>query len=324
MSTGAGFMANAFWHADFEFRRDHLRVRQTGAIVRYNLEVGRDAVSWTTYYLAVQAARVGNALSRRRGPRIAFVPAPPRPWYLFWVASRMAGARFVNDPAAADVIMHFEDATRHAAAPPPDASRAPVTLNLSCSDVSKSKVARVFEDVFGYGLTVDPAAYDGPAVEKSEQNGAHDGRIVSCPAPRAPDRVYQRLIDNTRDDGLVEDIRCPTVFGEIPVVFLKRRPVGNRFANMNTVVEIAAPDDVLSAEERSKLKTFAAAMGLDWGGLDVLRDRRDGRIYVVDVNKTDMGPPLALPLKAKLEATHRLADALDSAIAERLSNRDVR
>jgi len=62
-------------------------------------------------------------------------------------------------------------------------------------------------------------------------------------------------------------------------------------------------------EEIEKLGAFARAMGLDWGGLDVLRDRRTGRLYVVDVNKTDM-PPIALPWADKLRATSRLAAAL--------------
>lgn len=32
-------------------------------------------------------------------------------------------------------------------------------------------------------------------------------------------------------------------------------------------------------------------MGLDYGELDILRNNLDGRIYVVDVNKTLWGPP---------------------------------
>lgn len=59
---------------------------------------------------------------------------------------------------------------------------------------------------------------------------------------------------------------------------------------------------------------FTEKLGLDWGGLDVLRDLDDGRIYIVDANKTDMGPPLALPLREKLRATHMLASALDAHI----------
>jgi hypothetical protein len=49
---------------------------------------------------------------------------------------------------------------------------------------------------------------------------------------------------------------------------------------------------------------------MDWGGLDILRDRRTKQIYIVDANKTDMGPPLALPLADKMRATRLLASAL--------------
>lgn len=48
-------------------------------------------------------------------------------------------------------------------------------------------------------------------------------------------------------------------------------------------------------------------MRLDFGGLDILRDKQTGRIYIVDVNKTDMGPPFALPLKEKLRAVDIIA-----------------
>lgn len=48
---------------------------------------------------------------------------------------------------------------------------------------------------------------------------------------------------------------------------------------------------MLSKEEQTRIARFAAAMRLDFKGLDVLRDRGDGRIYIVDANKTDTGPP---------------------------------
>lgn len=40
-----------------------------------------------------------------------------------------------------------------------------------------------------------------------------------------------------------------------------------------------------------------------------------GRIYIVDVNKTDVGPIIALPLAEKIQATQLLADALTEMIA---------
>jgi hypothetical protein len=41
----------------------------------------------------------------------------------------------------------------------------------------------------------------------------------------------------------------------------------------------------------------------------VLRDRADGNLYIVDANKTDMGPPIGLNLADKLVATRQLANA---------------
>jgi hypothetical protein len=49
--------------------------------------------------------------------------------------------------------------------------------------------------------------------------------------------------------------------------------------------------------------------------LDVLRDATEGRLYIVDANKTDMGPPTALPLSDKLHATRTLAKAFRAFVA---------
>nr|QQZ51201.1 hypothetical protein JKL49_08855 [Phenylobacterium glaciei] len=44
--------------------------------------------------------------------------------------------------------------------------------------------------------------------------------------------------------------------------------------------------------------------------MDILRDQPSGRIYIVDVNKTDVGPVIALSLRDKLASTEALAKAL--------------
>jgi hypothetical protein len=98
-------------------------------------------------------------------------------------------------------------------------------------------------------------------------------------------------------------------------VFVKRRPVERRFANFNSSVALKRPDEVFSKREIERLSAFAAAMRLDWGGLDVLRDAATGRLYVVDVNKTDM-PPLALPFHQKIAAVACLGRALRNLIEE--------
>ena len=54
---------------------------------------------------------------------------------------------------------------------------------------------------------------------------------------------------------------------------------------------------MFSAGEVHLLTAFAEEMMLDWAAIDVLRDRTSGRIYVVDVNKTDTGPAVDLSLR---------------------------
>lgn len=291
------------WTDDLEFQGGVVHVRTTGAVVPIDPALARDLARWLAFYLPV---RLKAALQRllKPGPRLAFTPHAPRPWYLIWIAAAWAGARFVRDPAKADVVFRFEDQTL-AQASPADIG----AINGACLDVSKSQVARVFEAAFGYPLAIDPETHCGPAVEKGEANGVHDGRIVTCPTPRLAGRTYQRLIDNI-EEGLSTDLRTPFVGGAPVVVYIKQRPKAARFANMNSRVRLTTPQAVFSSAEIELLSAFAKAMDLDWGGLDVLRDRADGRLYVVDVNKTDMGPPLALPWLDKLRSTRRIARAL--------------
>ena len=240
--------------------------------------------------------------------RIGFGPVMPLPWYAIWPVAHLAGFDIVKAPAEADILFYFEDSEYTGAQPFAGSNKA--ILNGRCLDIRKSRVAEVFDDVFGYSLAVDPMTHTGLALQKSERNGVHDGQILPCPyfTPR-DGYVYQRLIDNTQDGRTYTDIRTPIVGGTIPAVYLKRRTSSTRFSNDNIEVDLTTAEEQFSTDEQEKIIRFAADMKLDFGGLDVLRDRKDGRIYIVDVNKTDMGPPTALPRHLKLIAMQKLADA---------------
>lgn len=298
-------MHSSAWWQDFEFEDGVLTVKKTGARVRLEAGVVGDFLTWLPYYVTVESWRL--APGRKTGPAVYFAPDRPRPWYFVWPVIQAAGMRIVNSPEKADLAFVFDDSTTGRS---PDLSATLPVVNGRCTSIEKSHVADVFQRVFGYSLAVDPATWTGRMVEKSETNGAHDGRIVQGPIEAKPGFVYQRVVDNRMSDGLVEDLRCPTVGGRIPVVMHKRRPVNERFANFNTDVAVSDPHGIFTPAELSKLSEFASGMGLDWGGMDVLRDRQDGRIYVVDVNKTDMGPPIALSLDDKIQVTRRMARAL--------------
>ncbi|PHS37535.1 MAG: hypothetical protein COA91_10090 [Robiginitomaculum sp.] len=293
------------WLKDFEIKDKKIRVKATGAELDLGLEITREVLSWFPFYFYEKARKLGALFSKNPHLTIAYSPVQPRPWYLLPVLAYRARLKNTKDYTKADIVVYFEDETK-VSPPQIPAGFTGKTLNFDCYDISKSRVAQVFEQVFGYGLAVDPLLYKGPIAVKSERNGAHDGYVAQGPlSPKQiqhPDLVFQRLIDNSVDNKWVEDLRCPIIGGEIALIFVKRRPLASRFANANSSVTLREPSDLLSKAERGKLKTFAAVMGLDQGGLDVLRDKKNGKIYVVDVNKTDMGPPLALSIADKSKA----------------------
>jgi hypothetical protein len=194
----------------------------------------------------------------------------------------------------------------------PDRNRR--IINAGSLNISKSMVSSMFAEVFGYPLAVDPAGFQGPMVEKPERNARHYGRLLEGPIPAEmirPGYAYQKLIGNEVTGGdLVLDYRLP-IFGRvIPLVYRKYRPVKSRFASPNTFVEMGKPKDVFSAAELEKILLLTGRIGLDYGEIDVLRDK-DGRIYVVDINNTPHGPPDALTKAEKRIALQQMAGAFE-------------
>lgn len=183
-------------------------------------------------------------------------------------------------------------------------------INLNVEDISKLEVERAFRRSFGRSTMIEPTRYSGSAVRKSNLNAKHDGAVVQCPIQNVdPNMVYQRLIANRVDDEDVEDIRLALVGSTFPLAYVKRRPLVSRFSNTNRWVRLAEVDELLSAEEIKKLIALCGLMGLECGELDVLRDREDGQLYVVDVNSTAWGPPNGLPPSSHRVAVSRLAKA---------------
>lgn len=303
------------WFTDFAWADGRVVVRKTGATTRLDAEVLGHVLNWLRYFLVVRAMGLAKhlaaRLTRRHAPAIWFSPEVPRPWYMIRSVACWAGLRVVRNPADADVAFHFDDSTWS----PPGAPFAGPKLNYACRDIGKSRVAAVFAATFGYPLALDPRVWTGPAVEKSEANGLHDGRVVLCPAEPRAGRCYQRLVE-TGPDGRVQDLRTTCVDGVPVVTWVKTRTRDDRFASgANTAVATADPAALFSGEELTRIAAFNAVIGLDWGTLDILRDVGDGRIYIVDVNKTDVGPVLQLPMREKIASTRAIARALTTLIA---------
>jgi hypothetical protein len=220
--------------------------------------------------------------------------------------------------AKADVIIHWEDCSfRRADGLLEERNRHQKVLNFRCNDISKQRVDQVHQAIFGYKLEIDPLRHRGRCVKKSNENAAHDGMIIDCPiAERDEACVYQKEVNNRVDDHYIEDIRVP-VFGRvIPFCYRKRRPIASRFRNENTSASLCELNTMLAGSEVQQILRFCEAMGLDYGELDVLRDRDDGRLYVVDVNNTPWGPPNHLDRASVPVALQRLSQAFASAFLE--------
>jgi len=190
-------------------------------------------------------------------------------------------------------------------------------INAESVDISKRRVDQVSAGVFGYALGVNPASYSGPILEKSDANGAHDGRVLQGPLSAElirKGRVYQKLIDNR---SFIEDyfLEYRVVFhGDlIPLVYLKHRPKDQRFTHYD-FPDLRDPQNLFTLDELKKIRSVAKIMGLDFGELDVLRDSSDGRIYVIDVNNTPMAHTVALPKEIKRAALKRLAASFERLI----------
>jgi hypothetical protein len=183
-------------------------------------------------------------------------------------------------------------------------------VNDTGFDSDKRNVHKHHADIFGYSPAVDPRVHQGPGVVKARANGKHDGKVVRFPLPAAEtDRAYERLIDNRVDDTTVCDIRLAVLLGKPVLAYRKYRPAADRFSNTNTRAELVGADAVLDPRELTLCLGFAASIGLEYGEMDILRDRADGRIYIVDANNTPFGPPNHLPETEVERALGLIAEA---------------
>lgn len=219
-------------------------------------------------------------------------PDVPSPHSAFYKICHRLGYRITTDVRrAGDLILAWEDATVRRPDPALDALAAQHrVLNYQCTDISKRRMAKVFEEVFGYGLAVNPTEYHGLIMRKADANAAHDGTVLSGPiTDESSEFTYQKLVDNVVD-GFLEDLRLPVSGNIFPYCLRKRVPLKDRFTLASGTGTLCAVEEVFSSEEIATLLRFCQTVGLDYGEMDVLRDSQDGKIYIVDVNNTPYGP----------------------------------
>lgn len=246
------------------------------------------------------------ARTRQRGKpfTVLFYPERPKPMHLAYQMCHYLGYKISSNPRAPfDAVVAFSDVTVRAPSELLEKIMEKHTVaNGGAADISKSHVDEIVRKVFGYGTGIDPQSFNGPCVRKSESNALHDGRVLICPTDPEPGYFYQKLIDNQHGTDQVADIRV-MVFGDtIACGFNRYRSLHDRFDNTQSVV-MRNLDDILSADEQRDVLRFCKEFGVDCADLDILRDNKDGRIYIVDVNPTPSVPRPGTHLETEMFQT---------------------
>jgi len=251
--------------------------------------------------------------------KIYFYPEPPHHRTIMFKVCKQLGIKIVSNPNNNyDFTFFWDDKTFSKLQSLPTINGK--DINRACTDISKEKVDQVFKKVFQYDLSVDPEIHTGSCVIKSNENAQHDGRIINCPVEKVETNVvYQKIIDNSYDEKYVVDFRAPVLGKEIPLIYYKLKSYEKRFTNDTSRAELHKTEDVLSQEEVKNILAFANEMGLDYGELDVLRNKDDGKIYIVDVNKTPWGPPATLPPKDCDTAVKKMSEAFEKSFLSNYS-----
>ena len=263
-----------------------------------NYELGEQSCTWWTKDSESEAAlKNENAASvdecTEASGKVVILGFPNRIRGKFAKMCRLAGYQTTNDPTRGfDFAIKWNGETYtprcRMLAELSDQTRV---LNINCEDISKTCVEEMHRAVFGYGLIVDPRRYHGLCVKKADLNAQCSESVVECPvAERQHGFVYQRMIRTAGEPDEFEEYRVPVTGTEIPCVVIKRRSLEERFNRCAGYAEIAKADELFTSAELENIFQLTRRMGLEFGDLDILRDVRDGRIHVIDVNPTPGGP----------------------------------
>ena len=263
----------------------------------------------------------------KRWPRrvILFYPENPNAMHLIDKLCNMLGYRITNDPnEKADIHYNFEDTTiRVDDETTTRLKKQHEFVNANCADISKAHVEKVFQEVYDYGMAIDPRVHNGICVKKSNINGVHDGRVIQCPCEPEDGYIYQKLVNNRVNDTTVMDIRPLIIGNSIAGVKYRLKYMNKRFGSIYDIT-VKSAEDAFQPGEAEKLLEFSRRIGLDFGEIDMLRDIDDGRLYIVDVNNTPYDSPIgfAITRKEYREFAYNAAKLFESAFL--LAKRDVR
>jgi hypothetical protein len=159
-------------------------------------------------------------------------------------------------------------------------------------DISKSSLGRAFEKVFCRSLALDPLMHKGLAVEKSDENATHDGRVIHCPYRPLPGKVYQVFVDTPENP--LRQWRITVMSGVAVLAVEREMDPEDRFKSGSIDGRLVPLHHVLRPGEPELIARLCRELHLEYCELDALRNaERD--LFVVDVNPTPVLTGLTVP-----------------------------
>lgn len=225
---------------------------------------------------------------------ILFYPDLPCDRNVIYKIIHQCGYKMTNNPnKKVDMFFFWEDTTFRE----PDNflkqtnKKFPV-ININCKDISKKNVGRVFKKIFNYPLSIDPKKFKGYCVEKPDENATGTGEVIKCPIKKVNIKSsYQKLVDSQNKKGILVDMRVPILKGQIPFIYMRFKGSHEKLIGvLSKGIKLESAENVFSKDEITKIILFCKEIGLEYGELDILRDKKNKKIYIVDANPTPFGP----------------------------------
>lgn len=263
-------------------------------------------------YIANYCMHVVRKITRKKKiSTICFFPHQPTIADVLFKISVWNGYQIQEKMSDSDVVVYWNDTTK------PGKCLFKATVNAGVTTIAKDYISDVFTEVFGREITINPVKSTGVCVKKNKKNAKHDGVIEQCPLEPQEGYVYQKLINNVISNDIVEDIRIPVINYVIPLVYIKKRSIANRFKNDNCTSNAYKAENVLLDEEIHNVVHFCKKLQIDYCEIDAIRDYPTGDLYIVDVNHCPSGPPNHLPLSKSIYAIWQLARKFDTEYGKR-------
>ena len=159
-----------------------------------------------------------------------------------------------------------------------------LVFNRRCNDVTKSKVDRVFKNVFGYTSEGNTNRY-GYCVKKNEGQCKKDFEIVNTPCENKQGYFYQIFFNNRIKVNWTREYRFYICMDK-SIMVVRDKTVEGTFIPKKGKQETFV-DDVrnhFTRDEQEKIMEVCNLLGLDLGAVDVIRDYSTGKVYVLDIN----------------------------------------